>query len=36
VYSFLDEEEWEKNLAAEEFEVVDDDVDEAELDMDLK
>ena len=32
-----DEEEWEKNLAAEDFEVVDDqNVDESELDMDLK
>jgi len=38
LYAYIsDEEEWEKNLAAEDFEVVDDqNVDESELDMDLK
>ncbi|KAG5681277.1 hypothetical protein PVAND_010728 [Polypedilum vanderplanki] len=33
----VDDDDWEKNLAAEEFEVVDDEnIDESELDMDLK
>jgi len=35
-FLFSDEEDWEKDLAAEEFEVVDDgndDVDDAELDL---
>ena len=38
LYAYIsDEEEWEKNLAAEDFEVVDDqNVDESELDLDLK
>lgn len=30
------DEEWEKDLAAEDFEVLDDNVDESELDLDLK